>query len=266
VGEKDNLFIVGGGPSLEGFDFSRLSTKSTIVVNNSIFDVPNPDYFITMDYTWLLKHGILVPCENRMKFLSRGVHKVFVVAFAGDAKRCKWTKGGVIDGNIGLEYDLSLFDQVVPASRYGGIGLDYSDFRCGSDSGFSALQLGVILGYKKIFLLGIDFKVVKKKSVAAEIKNDPKEVWVSISRSGKKKLPKVIAIKSCHKTHYHKDMPRAYVKDFENKLQEFLSPYPNAFQQISEKTECKVYSCSPISALNEHIPYIDIERALSNDS
>lgn len=262
MGETAKLFIVGGGPSLCGFDFSRLGNKSTVVVNNSVFDVPNPNYFITMDYTWLTKNSILDRSRNREKFLSKGIHKVFVVSFAGDRTRCEWTSKGVKDKYFDLEYDLSLFDQIIPAAQYGGIGVDIEDFRCGSDSGFCALQLGTLLGYKRIYLLGMDFDVVKSKPVMIETKPERREGWVSINRSVIKGPRRIVAIKSCNKSHYHKEISRGLVKEFEKRLEEYLIPYPVAFQEISEKTDSEVFSCSTISKLNEFIPYVNIEKAL----
>ena len=49
------VFIVGGGTRLSGFDFNKLKNKNVIAVNKSICYVPNANYFITMDYTFLRK-------------------------------------------------------------------------------------------------------------------------------------------------------------------------------------------------------------------
>jgi len=223
-------FVVGGGPSLTGFDFSLLRNKDTITVNNSVFDVPDPNYFITMDYTWLTKnrirYGKCVTSKDR-KFMSDSIHKVFVVAFGGD--RCIKTGIGVIDRKFDLEYDLRVFDQVVYSSRYGGIGLTFDDFRTGSDSGYSALQLAVVLGYKKIYLLGMDFTV--GEGCANQI-------------------------------HYYQSIDSVASERFRKKLDEFMIPYPKAFEDIARRTDIEVFSCSPISRLNQYIPYIPVDEVL----
>jgi len=242
VDEKPSrVFIVGGGPSLKDFNFSRLSNEDTITVNSSVFDVPNPNYFITMDYTWLTKNEIQYNTYNTLKqkkFSSKHIHKIFVVAFSGE--RCIKTNNGVIDRKFDLEYDLRIFDRTIFVSGYGGIGLTFSDFRAGSDSGYSALQLAVILGYKQIYLLGMDFTVEKGGSTIS---------------SGRVSLRRRI--------HYYQIAPRSVAKEFEKKLEEFLIPYPRAFEEIKEKTTVKVFSCSSISRLNQYIPYISVDRVLS---
>ena len=46
---RDEVFIVGGGSSLSGFDFQKLKNRDTIAINMSALDVPNPTYCITAD-------------------------------------------------------------------------------------------------------------------------------------------------------------------------------------------------------------------------
>ena len=48
-------FVVGGGPSLCGFDFSQLNGYDTIAVNKSVEFIQNPTHFITTDYSYFLK-------------------------------------------------------------------------------------------------------------------------------------------------------------------------------------------------------------------
>ncbi len=51
--KKSRVFIIGGGTSLTGFDFSLLKDDDIIAVNKSIEYVPHAKYFITMDYTFI---------------------------------------------------------------------------------------------------------------------------------------------------------------------------------------------------------------------
>ena len=254
---SNSIFIVGGGPSLKGFDFGILRNQETIVVNNAIFDVPNPNYFITMDYTWLgkAKVNMLMPQPKnpiRLRsgyrkykysvlkgkrifayveklsasnmFLDSKAKKFFAVCFWGDRLKILGDKK-VKDGATNTLYDLNLFDEIIYGKRYGGISTDFSNFCCGSDSGYSAMQLAIILGYEKIYLLGMDF--------------------VGNADIG---------------THYHNTYKHD-VNIYQKKLDEFLIPYPSAFEDI-KKLPCKVFSCSNISKLNAYIPYINIQEVL----
>ena len=147
--EKKEIFIVGGGSSLVDFDFSKLKNKNTIAVNMSVFDVPSPNYFISVDYTFLKKIG-----RNIGPFRCIKTTKIFVVDLHFRYLEEKY--GQIIDVRNGLTYDLKDFDVVIKARRCEGIGYNYNDFRTGLNTGYCALQLAIILGYKKIYLLGID--------------------------------------------------------------------------------------------------------------
>ncbi len=225
--ERGIVFIVGGGPSLSGFDFKRLINRDSISINQSIFQVPNSKYFVTMDYTWLLKSGVYRGQSDgnaRRQFISSKAHKVFVIGF----KEPRLVIDGerFIDTEMKLTYDLSLFDVIIRASSYGGISTSSLDFRCGSDSGYSAIQLAVILGYSEVFLLGFDFTF------------------------------------QGNETHWHDAYPPRKNHNYQKKLNEFLIPYPQAFDDLNRIKTCKVYSCSKISKLNQYAQYVDINGVL----
>jgi len=141
------VYIVGGGPSLKNFDFSTLTNKCTIVVNKSIFHTPNPNYFISVDYTFLQK----VRTKN---FHSIPVKKFFVADFSHPF--LKEVNGQITDTRYNLTYDLRDYNLLIRAYKREGIGYTFKDFRTGRNSGFCALQLAVIFDFKKIYLLGID--------------------------------------------------------------------------------------------------------------
>lgn len=137
---REKVFIIGGGPSLKGFDFDLLKNQNTIAVNYAVKYVPNPTYFLTADSGvirkavdanfWGMTNTIKVivmnpkehPCWYRVEFL---VHRYDV-----------WIKP--YQTNTGL------------------IGFDYEHFVTGKNTGFCALQHAVLLKYKKIYLLGFD--------------------------------------------------------------------------------------------------------------
>lgn len=232
MSEREKVFVVGGGPSLIGFGFDKLVGHDTIAVNHSLFDIPDPNYFITMDYRWLTKSGVNPErspfnYERREYFIQTEAIKYFVFGFSPPQLEVLGEKM-YRDTKYGKKYDLRLFDKVVIASEYGGIGNAMTNFHCGSDSGYSALQLAIILGYKHIYLLGMDFL-------------------------------------SAYNTTHYKEEYRC--KDLYNhqliKLDEFLAPYANAFGHIKKYTTSNVYVCSDISRLKAYCPFVPIEEALS---
>jgi len=151
------VFIVGGGPSLRGYSFELLKSKDTIVNNIAIFDVPNPNYFITVDYTFLKKlRGF------KERFLTGKYPKIFVADLSYSYLIEHSIKCCIIDTRFRMKYDLSSFDMVIKARQQTGFGYTFDDFRTGANSGYCAVQLAVILGYTKIHLLGIDLTVNKK--------------------------------------------------------------------------------------------------------
>jgi hypothetical protein len=220
-------FIVGGGPTLIGFNFNKLNHQEVIAVNQAIFNLPNSKYFITMDYTFFLKTGLQgknVRHDNRSCFINSQAVKYFVIGFK-PPRLTKVNDKCFIDNDFGLKYNLNMIDKVIESSTYGGIGTSFSDFRCGSESGYSAIQLAIILGYTDIYLLGFDFTVVKNK------------------------------------THYHNAYPRENENQYMKKLEEFLTPYPKMADQVKQMG-ISIYSCSEISRLNQYFKFVKLEDVL----
>ena len=50
--KSHRVFIVGGGPSINSIQLDNLKNEDTICVNAAVNFVPNPTYFITMDYSY----------------------------------------------------------------------------------------------------------------------------------------------------------------------------------------------------------------------
>ena len=71
------VFVVGCGPSVNDIDLSQLKNEDTIAVNKAIDYVPNPNYFVTVDYTSIGKYS-----------LDTTATKVFVVNFESSVKIC----------------------------------------------------------------------------------------------------------------------------------------------------------------------------------
>jgi len=142
----NKIFIIGGGTSLNGFDYSILKNEDTITVNRSIFDVPNPNYWITMDYNNYLVN--LRDDKRYEKFIFNTAQKYLIV------KR-------TILKNY---YDVTDIQHIIFASNEKYFGNDYENFAHGNNSGFCALQLAIIKRYKEIYLLGVDLCTKDGKS------------------------------------------------------------------------------------------------------
>ncbi len=145
------VVIIGGGPSLYGFDFNRLKSHTCIVANHAINDIPWATYFVTTDQTYLRKTKVKLP---------KTTTKVFVTNMATGFLVEK--DGQVIDRRMNLIYDFSQFDVVIKSTKSEGIGKTFNDFRNGANSGFCAFQLALLLGFKTIKLLGIDLNINSK--------------------------------------------------------------------------------------------------------
>ena len=210
------VFIVGGGPSLAGFDFSSLTDRCTIAVNKSVFHIPNPNYFISVDYTFLRK-------VSKAVFNSIPAKKFFVADFSHPF--LKEVNKQITDTRYNMVYDLSDYNILIRAYKQEGIGYTFEDFRTGRNSGFCALQLAIILGFKKIYLLGID-----------------------LNKQGK--------------THYHEGYGEK-VKTFVPKLDEYYNYFRIGLKQLQqERPDIQVFSCSPDSRLHNIIPYCSTKEVL----
>ena len=210
---RKEVYIIGGGNSLKGFDFNKLKNRDTIVVNKAVKYVPNPTYFITMDFTVLKKIGLdlVAPyCGTT----------IFIANFA--KPYLKEQNGQIIDTRFGLIYTLNEFNMIIKSWAEEGIGFDFQNFRSGNNSGYCALQLAILLGYKKIYLLGIDL-------ITSE------------------------------ETHFHKGYGESKEK-FDKKLKEYYRNFAIGLNELKEKCpDIQIYSCSKISRLKDILPYKEIQ-------
>ena len=215
---NNRAFVVGGGPSLKDFDWTRLPLEGTIAVNAAVFNISNPEYFITMDFTFLRKVQNSLdafkksPCT---KFFVAGLHNNHLMEWRGTYRDKRYPR---------LVYDLRLFDVVVKSHKADGCGFKWSDFRSGNNSGFSALQLAVLLGYTEIYLLGID-------------------------------------LNTTNGTHYHTMYTTGRAR-FQNLLKSYFVNFKKGIEAIRDYGGIDVFSCSPISSLNDFIDYVPVEDVL----
>jgi hypothetical protein len=124
-----------------------------IVVNKTLLDFPNAKYFISMDAN-ILRH-------MKKDFANFGIPtKIFVLNMVKDGFVEK--NGQFHYTNTNQVFEFSPFDVLIKSRRESKFGLSFRDFAHGRSSGFCALQLALILGYKEINLVGFDFVVGEK--------------------------------------------------------------------------------------------------------
>lgn len=141
-------FVIGGGPSLRGFDFNRLEGKGRIIACNKAFlDVPFADMMIAMDhdfYRWIFT-GELAKAKDK-----RAAKKEIIRKF----RQFKGFKVWIELGNNRMDgvYYIHKFrlPQITRNFKQGVYG--------GNNTGTAALMTAVVMGCNPIYLLGIDCK------------------------------------------------------------------------------------------------------------
>lgn len=142
-------FVLGGGPSLKGFDFSRLKNEVTIGVNFT-FKHFEPTYLIWSDIDLYPQHrtkqtsldgGIGI---DDLKNCEKWVQEDVALAPYYDGIN-KYKRAEVFHGDKGLENGL-----------YGGINGCYL-------TGILAVSFAIAKGFGPIYLLGYDCKAVDGK-------------------------------------------------------------------------------------------------------
>lgn len=136
---KDNtVFIIGGGDSLKGFDYSKLDDKLVIGINQACVYLPNLTAIYWADENWAAKNDNTLNRHNcKLRFTGK-------MNLRGDyATSSTKAPGGAtllsITGKLGLDSDIN-------------------NVR-GDNSGSHVINLCINAGAKKIVLLGFDMKV-----------------------------------------------------------------------------------------------------------
>lgn len=134
----EDVFIVGGGPSLAGFEFERLRGKNVIGVNNCCDLGDLIDVLFFWDYQPTKAGDFFTSNYEKLKSLKALVithHQLFM---KGKEDWVYWYPSqltGIYKDKIGKN----------------------------SSSGASAINVALILGAKRVFLLGIDGKPSEDK-------------------------------------------------------------------------------------------------------
>jgi uncharacterized Rossmann fold enzyme len=123
----ETIYIVGGGPSLKGFDFERLKGKIVIAVNKALYHVPFAQVLYWSDQRFYEWYGEDVDKYNGIKVTNKPQPKRADIINLVDT------------GKDGLELEAH-------AIRHGG------------NSGYAAINVAYHLGARKIVLLGFDMQ------------------------------------------------------------------------------------------------------------
>ena len=203
-------FVVGGGPSLNGFDFTQLNGHDTIAVNKSVEFIQNPTHFITTDYSYFLKASLPL---DQIKLKCKNTY--FVANMSHDYM--SYENGMVLDTRRNFVYkDIYKYTGVIESHKVDGFGSTISEFCNGNNSGHCGIQLALLLGYTKIYLLGFD-------------------------------------LKSSGQTHFHQSYKEADQKSFKNKVNNYAATLSNTLAEYKGSQEIINLSSSSILATSPHI-------------
>lgn len=146
VWRGQRCFILGGGDSLAGFDFSRLKGERVIAINRAFEKAPFADILFAFDsrFYWWTVRGELPPDKNGLGGGQEAARKF--AAFEGLKVWLDLTGGKALPGVAFLS---SRGTDGVPGELRDGI---YD----GGNSGYAALNLAIALGANPIYLLGFD--------------------------------------------------------------------------------------------------------------
>lgn len=208
---QESVYIVGGGTSLNGYDFKRLETKDVIVVNKSIFSVPTAKYFVTMDYTFLHKIN-----STLNHFRSHPASKFFILNMT--KSYIQEIDGAIQDVRSRMIYNLQDFDVIIKSRKTSLLGTTFNDFHNGENSAYCALQLAIVLGYKNIYLLGVDLQCGEQ-------------------------------------THFHGGYKQDY-KTFKKNLDNYYEEFINGIKYLKKcNSTINIINCSNISRLKMDLPF-----------
>ena len=134
--DQQTVFVLGGGPSLIGFDVERLRGRRVFVVNQSIYLAPWADALFFMDQHWFDANRAAVEAFGGLRITAARHSK----AAAPDLlKRVTFTHG--------------------PEFVFGTGNLKFS-----RTSGHAAICLSIVMGAIKVVLLGFDMRIADGRS------------------------------------------------------------------------------------------------------
>jgi len=131
--QGETVYLIGGGPSLKGFDLTRLQGKTTVAVNDAVLHAPWATALFSLDRKWMLERRAAIESFTGEKYLAVAEDFNFDNAIPGVTYllRCRNLRG------------LS----TSPGRIYMG----------GGNSGYGAFNLAFLKRASRIILLGYDY-------------------------------------------------------------------------------------------------------------
>lgn len=137
--EGEPVIIVAGGPSLKGFDFSRLAGKNVIAINRAYQDCPDATMLWWSDcrFWWWHRKGILGHKARHMGTCD--------VGYANGPKLAPTIQAYRLTGNYGFDDNPKCV-------------------RSGNNSSYAAMHTSIHLGASMQILMGVDMRYIDKES------------------------------------------------------------------------------------------------------
>ena len=129
---EKKCYIIGGGPSLIGFDWSNLDNKFVIAINRAYEVLPEAQIVYFTDDDYYKRHRSEMLAHKGKKFRGRLARKK------------------VIQDSEVTELQLQ--------QRPHGWSDQFGELYHGSNSTYACIQVAAQLGFTKIYLMGIDMK------------------------------------------------------------------------------------------------------------
>jgi hypothetical protein len=135
--EGKRVILVGGGPSLRGFDFNRFYQPGNIVVgiNQSMFDLPRCDAGVSMDYRFVERNHDRLAAFARRAELFLAIGDRYFESQAQVANAIYLRNGDIAEG---LSFDPAIVHR-------------------GGTSGFTALNVAALKRPPCVILCGYDY-------------------------------------------------------------------------------------------------------------
>ncbi len=123
-------FIVGGGPSLVGFDWKNLDGKFIIGINRAYEILPEAQIIYFTDDDYWQKHRKGMVAHKGLKFRGRLARRPIITE--------------------------SCVTEIQLQPKPGGWSDTFGELHHGSNSGYACIQVAAQLGFTTIYLLGFD--------------------------------------------------------------------------------------------------------------
>lgn len=130
------VFVIGGGDSLRGFDFSRLKNRRIIAINAAGYSVPWADLLYFRD------RSFVDACRDQH-------HTDLVTNWAGMVLTQSPHAANQFPGRVHLVDQVDQKDFVIGATP----------IKRGRSGGHTAVSLAIAMGARRVILLGIDCKL-----------------------------------------------------------------------------------------------------------